>query len=207
MHLYLLILLSLSITAASKLLVSEDNGLNWDSHTAPKPDTTSDAHIRLPDSTSPLIRIPVCALRGSLHVNVWKHKKGQKPVGLQWHSDECHANVKIAAGVTVRDKIIPRVKPDWLPYVRAKKASPEEPKVPKTKAKGIWNKYGLYIMIFVAIALAQGIRQGVAELRTEVAREDREEEEKKKRKVRVVVPKRKESKGRRKGAVGSSTKR
>ncbi|KAI0566613.1 hypothetical protein FGB62_7g454 [Gracilaria domingensis] len=142
---------------------------------------------------------------GSLLIQVWKDGASGVPLGMRWRSKLCHSTTSLDKdGVTV-ETITPKTRrPDWIPHVHEVKEQGQEQEQEQEanlepERKSWWNRYSLYIMLFFIVALGQGIRQGLAELRKEM---EREEEEKKRRnrpdssQMRVMVPRRKESRAR-----------
>lgn len=132
-------------------------------------------------------------------MQVWRDAQGN-PLGLRWHSEHCENPLPSEHHhIVINDHAVQTVHLDWLKYVRwlpsVKPAETEKPE-PKSPKKGFFSKYGLLLMIFVAVALGRGIRQGLIELREEVEREQQEAEQKKKPpgQIRVVVPRKKDSK-------------
>lgn len=77
-----------------------------------------------------------------------------------------------------------------------------------TRERGFFGKYGLYIMIFIGVALAQGIRRGLAELREELQREEAAKNQQKRPtgQLKIQVPKKKTSlRNRKKAAAAASS--
>lgn len=128
----------------------------------------------------------------------WHRADDPTPFALRWYSPVCHAGARKAqyARVNVVRRTTTRTAPDWASHAKRHvahnaKSSKEE------KKKGFFSKYGIWIMLFIALALAHGIRIGLRELRDEMEREENAalrptaSERSSAGSVRVTVPRRK----------------
>lgn len=172
--------------------VSVDSGKTWASYSEPLPDAPAFANIRVSGSSS-FIRVPSCALKGSLVLQVWTDSSSERSIGMRWSSKFCDPSLSQAPDGIVVERITAQTrKPEWLPYTFEEKKQDDELKTEAKEGKGFWGRYGLYIMLFFVVALAQGIRQGLAEQRMEMEREELEKQRQRSSgSMRVVVPKRK----------------
>lgn len=113
----------------------------------------------------------------------------------------------------VSDLVIRSVQPDWLkhriPYQRhGIDADKDGSSGGSTRNRSFFGKYGLYIMIFIGVALARGIRKGLAELHEELQREEAAKNQPKRPtgQLKIQVAKKKTSlRNRKKAAVVASS--
>lgn len=192
--LWLSVLFLFMITAeGDELQISVDHGLNWQPFTKPLAEPPLSALLRLFEG-SPTVMVPECALKGSLLVQVWRHEERSKPISMKWTSKICHPSSSTQVDGIVVETVLPKIrKPEWLSYAHQKEPQQEQQ---QEQQQSFWSNYGLYVLLSVVFVLGQGIRKGLAELREEEEKE-RLEQRKKPVQVQVVVPKRKQSKVRR----------
>lgn len=221
LHLLLLLALLAELLAcrasADVLSLSLDGGETWRPLSEPVTSESLPEHVHLSTAsevTEPTLHLPRCAIEDALRVSVVREKRGGAVLGMRWaRAKGCSGawNGK-EKGVVVAEEVAKRVKPDWVPFLKERgpdggAEGKEGDGGKEKKENGFFGKYGLYIMGFVGIALAQGIKRGLAELREEMEREeaDKLKERRPTGKVKVVVPKRKQSaKSRKKGGASSS---
>ncbi|PXF41465.1 hypothetical protein BWQ96_08846 [Gracilariopsis chorda] len=178
--------------AGTQVEVSVDSGRTWIPYSEPVLEAPAFAHMRV-SGGSPFIRVPSCALKGALFIQVWTDSPSANPIGMRWSSKFCNPSLSQDTDGIVVERIRAHArKPEWLSYTFEKKEHEEELKTEEKEEKSFWRRYGLYIMLFFVVALAQGIRQGLAEQRMEIEREELEKRQQRSSgSMRVVVPKRK----------------
>lgn len=186
------------------IFVSFD-GEEWVHHETPIANPGDSAQLRLSSPNSPTVKVPACALMGPLELDVWRTNDADRPLGMRWRSETCHPDTPLHSRiVSVKERRIPRLRPRWLDYTHERGEDEAVTRVKALKEKGFLAKYGLYLMIFAVVALGQGIRKGITEIREELEKEELERrgQQPMKPQVRVVVPKRKEAKARKKSKTG-----
>lgn len=195
----ILFLLFVIPCAATQLQLSADLGRSWQPFDSPLQSAPSSALVRLQRYPSTHLHLPSCALQGSLRIQVWRLPQSDQPLGLRWYSDVCHPHLVLPTGIVVEHLTPLRRKPEWLSYTRRGEHLETDNQTEHVKEPSFFSKYGLYILLFIGIALGQGIRKGLAELREEMEREELEQKQKDQKqkdpskRVKLVVPKRKHS--------------
>lgn len=197
--------LVLALAQTRNVALSSDGGTTWSPvETANTEDLPPHILLRAAEAPrAPMLHLPSCAAEPGLRVDSVRFAKGGPPVGLRWRAAPgCRrddSDTSSTFRVRIADVTAPPLEPDWFRYVRDTDAETGDGEENGNGKQGGWfsSKYLLYIMGLVGVALAQGIRKGLAELREEMAQEEAEKKGRKGRagegQVRVMVPQRKKS--------------
>lgn len=171
-------LICLAAGEKANLDFSIDEGRTWQRHDKSLQWAPPVGLLRPEGSSSVFVQIPQCALTSSLYVYLWRLDSNSDPFALSWESVGCDIANKSSVEVGTQVKSIFRETtkhvPRWWRYVRERSASAEETVVDKKspESPGRFAKYGLFILVAIAFALAHGIRIGLSDLHDEFQREE-----------------------------------
>lgn len=183
------------------LEASFDLGLTWEPYETPHNTAVKSMQLRLAGSNAPVIDVPQCALTTTLRVRIWVDNRALTPFGLSWENMACGesgAGDESEMADLTQVQHVRHDNPTWAPFIvkENSRLSEGDDQSHEGKSKGIFSNYGLYILIFIAVALGQGIRLGLSELQEEARREENERilnRGQPAHQVRIVAPRNKSS--------------